>query len=943
MITRIIPSGQSLIRETLVHLHATGKDFSGSLVVFPGKRPSHFLRKALAARVGSSFIPPVLHSMDQFIDYLCDKPGLMRNIETIDAVAILYDIHRKAASPLGGGGFMTADSFFPLGLQIYKSIEELKIEGVATSMVKGIQSYVEEGMPEQTKDRFQSLNYFYEAFYKKIAELGFSSRSGRYQLAASQIDGTRLDGYEKVILAGFFALTNAEKMLFQKLKDRDNVVLIFQDGAGLKEQLEAMAIDYDSPGIDTVEPAIHFYSSPDSHGQVLALGKVLETGLAERSGVDENTVIVLPSSETLFPLVRQGLSSLPEDTYNVSMGYPLHRTPVFGFLNNLMELAASMDGDRIYIPDYLKFVLHPYTKNIYYKRKSEITRILFHSIEEELLRHKAKTFTSLSEIEGNQALFKSVMGRLGNDAKGMSEALLREHLMAIHGETIGRFLSFGNIGDFAMKCKAILIYIFNNSTARLHPLFYPFSESFVGALNILTRSLMKDTAFVDRISYFTFLRKYVMTFQTPFSGTPLKGLQVLGSLETRNLKFERVFILDANEDTLPDTNKEDSLLPFKARQILGLPTYVDKDRLASYYFDSLLQGAKEVHLFFVENDKAERSRFVEKLLWEKQKKDRMTDVKPYIKTVQYRVKLANGIPDPIPKTAEISTFLRDLTYTATNLNQYLKCPLQFYYSRVLKFSSRAEITGDIERDDLGTFVHLVLKDYFSGKMGKQLTKDDFAVKPMDDIIEVLFDEKYGKDPSGALYLLKRQIRKHMASVLRDYYVPLIGNQPLTITAMESKIDVNVDSFKLFGKLDSIERRGDKTVIVDFKTGANQNYLKINMKKLDPDKRETWSAAIGSLQLPFYLLLYTEKHKLTIDGLEALFLLLGRSKISTDIELPLFEDSSAAQTYALLKEVIFKLLREITDPSIPFGPTDDRKKACPKCDFQYACGTQWIVK
>ena len=73
MITRIIPSGQSLIRETLVHLQATGKDFSGSLVVFPGKRPSHFLRKALAARVGSSFIPPVLHSMDQFIDYLCDR------------------------------------------------------------------------------------------------------------------------------------------------------------------------------------------------------------------------------------------------------------------------------------------------------------------------------------------------------------------------------------------------------------------------------------------------------------------------------------------------------------------------------------------------------------------------------------------------------------------------------------------------------------------------------------------------------------------------------------------------------------------------------------------------------------------------------------------------------------------------------------------------------
>ena len=47
------------------------------------------------------------------------------------------------------------------------------------------------------------------------------------------------------------------------------------------------------------------------------------------------------------------------------MGYPLHRTPVYGFFNNLMELVASMEGERVYVPDYLKFVLHPYAKNIF--------------------------------------------------------------------------------------------------------------------------------------------------------------------------------------------------------------------------------------------------------------------------------------------------------------------------------------------------------------------------------------------------------------------------------------------------------------------------------------------------------------------------------------------------------------------------------------------------
>lgn len=942
MITQVIPSGQSLIREVLLYLHATGKDYSKSLVVFPGKRPSYFLRKALAAEVGTSFIPPVIHSMDQFIDSICEELRSRKKIESIDAVAILYDIHKEAATPLGRGGFMTPDSFFELGLKIYRSIEELTIEEVDSRMVREIESFVTESIPEQTKDRFQSLTYLFDEFYRKIDELGFSSRSGRYQLAASKIDEAQLDRYESVILAGFFALTKTEIKLFQKLKARDNVVFVFQEGAGLKEQLKTLDIAYDCAASAAVMPELHYYSSPDTHGQVLALGNVLEIGLAEGAAIDENTVIVLPSSETLFPLVRQGLSSFPEDTYNVSMGYPLHRTPVFGFLNNLMELAASLDGDRIYIPDYLKFVLHPYTKNVYYKGKSEITRILFHTVEEGLLRHKAKTFTSFAEIEGNEVLLSDIMRKLPKDENGISEQYLREHLKTIHKGTIGKFLSFDNIGDFATKCKEVLIYIFNNSTAKLHPLFYPFSESFVSALDILIRSRMKDMVFAERTSYFTFFRKYVMTFQTPFSGTPLKGLQVLGSLETRNLQFERVFILDANEGILPDTKTEDTLLPFKAREILGLPTYVDKDRLSAYYFDSLLHGAREVHLFFVENDKAERSRFVEKLLWEKQKEDKVTDATPYIRPVQYQVRLANRFPDPISKTAEIVAFLKDFSYNATVLNQYLKCPLQFYYARVLGFRSKDEITGNIERDDLGSFVHSALRNYFSGKMGKQLTKGDLPLKPMDEIIEDLFDKEYGKEPSGALYLLKRQIKKHMAAVLSDYYVPLVGRQALTIAAMEERIDVMIDSFKLTGRLDSVERRGDKIVIVDFKTGANQNYLKINMEKLDPDNRETWSAAIGSLQLPFYLLLYTEKNAMSIDGVDALFLLFGRSIISGDIELPLFGDLSPAQTYAPLKKVILKLLGEITDPSIPFGPTADRKRTCPKCDFQYVCGTQWIV-
>jgi ATP-dependent helicase/nuclease subunit B len=937
----VIPPGQNLIEEVLAHIEGKEKDYSSSLVVFPGKRPSHFLRKALAARLGSSFIPPSVFSMDEFVDSVCDDLNPSRKLDTIDAVALLYDIHRKSAAPLGGKGFLTPDSFFSLGLKIYRDIEELAIEGINPKMVREVETLIADGLPEQTKGRLQTLSHFYEAFYSEIRELGLSSRAVRYQLAAGRIDEAGTESFGKVIFAGFFALTQAEKTLFRKLLSRSNTVFVFQDGTGLKEKLDDIGITYESE--DRVSgPDVHFYGSPDSHGQVLALGDMIATRLEAGDPLDEKTVIVIPSSETLFPLLRQGLSAVPEEAYNVSLGYPLHRTPVFGFLNNLMELVNSMDGDRVYVPDYLKFVLHPYTKNIYYRGKSETTRILFHTVEEELLKHRAKTFVTLADIEENGTLFREVMEKLQEDEGGITEERLRDHLKSIHRNTIERFLSFRGVGDFARKCIDLLVYIFNSSTARLHPLFYPFAESFITSLDLLPRSFMKDTAFVERASYFIFFRKYVMTCHTPFAGTPVRGLQVLGFLETRNLKFDTVFVLDANEEILPDTRKDETLLPFKAREILGLPTYMDRDKLTAYYFASLLDGAKEAHIFFIENDKMEPSRFVEKLLWERQKKDGETTAIPYVRPVQYQVKLINRVPGPISKSGEMVAFLAGYHYSATALNQYLKCPLQFYYAKVLGLSPKDEITGDVERDDLGIFIHNILRRYFLNKRGRPLKKADVAVREMDSVVEDLFEKEYGKEPTGAVYLLKRQVKRRMGDILKYYYVPLLGKHALTIINIEESIRVKVDGFNLKGRLDSVEQRDDKTVIVDFKTGASEKYLRINLEKLDVTRRETWDEAIGSLQLPFYLLLYTEKKRRTIDELNALFLLLGRAKISDEIEVPLFDGSSPAETFVPLKTVIFKLLGEIVDPQVPFLPAFKKEKACPSCDFQYICGTQWVV-
>ena len=67
----VLPPSVPLVDEAAARLIPEGADFSRNLVVFPGKRPAHFLRKAIAEKRGSGFIPPVIFSMEEFVDHVC--------------------------------------------------------------------------------------------------------------------------------------------------------------------------------------------------------------------------------------------------------------------------------------------------------------------------------------------------------------------------------------------------------------------------------------------------------------------------------------------------------------------------------------------------------------------------------------------------------------------------------------------------------------------------------------------------------------------------------------------------------------------------------------------------------------------------------------------------------------------------------------------------------
>ncbi len=497
--------------------------------------------------------------------------------------------------------------------------------------------------------------------------------------------------------------------------------------------------------------------------------------------------------------------------------------------------------------------------------------------------------------------------------------------------------------DFAERCIQCLSWVHDRTTAQDHPFFSPFAQSFIETLETISRSLMRDASFQDPRSYFTLFRKYLDSRYQRFPGTPLAGLQVLGSLETRNLTFDRVFVMDAVEGIFPQGGAEDSLLPLHVRRGLGLSTPADQEAMEKYYFSLLVGGAKELTVFFRDNGEKEKSRFVEQLLWQQQVRDRTVDTRPYVQAIQYRINLENRPPEGIPKTEQVVQQLQGRAFSASALDAYLWCPLSFYYSRVLGLSRREQVTGDYEKADIGTLVHAVLAEFFRPTVGRQMEAADLDPARMGSIVDAQFASAYGEGQAGAGRLLHEQIRAHMKQFLTDYMGPVLRDSPVTMVALEQRLSREWQGFALTGRLDAVQLRGGSVVVIDYKTGHDAARNAINFRKLDPDRRETWSTAIGSLQLPVYLLLH-ERADQAGGAARAMFLLLGRTRLNRGIELPLFSDGDqAARELPRLQAVILSLLQEIVSPDVPFSPTEDRKRACPTCDFNGICGTRWLAQ
>jgi RecB family exonuclease len=926
----VLKPGESLVEKTGELLLASGGP-SGWTVVFPGKRPGHFLRKYLAEKSGGALKAPSVTSMDGFMELAAEKLGVKgRPAAPLDLAAVLYGrLKKELCEVIGRGeGELPLDAFLPWALKLTGDFEELRIELKGEKELAGYDSLLPEDLRTPGFIRkLESFSRLYGKFYAELEREELLTRSERYARVAARAAelGTAL-APEKVVFAGLFALTAAERAVLKALAARGAAVLL-APGPGLEEQFSFLGKLPPAP--KEKGPLLKLYKAPDLHGEIFRLaGELKDPGPGD--------VVVLPDSRALFPLVEHALPAGSE--YNVSMGYPLSATPVFALLDSLGDLLDRRGEAGYFTPDYLKFVFHPYVKNIYLGGSAEAGRVVFQAVEERL-SERAGRYVELREIEDDRELLETAAARLASHGAPGPEGV-RAHLKAVHGALLRPFEEIPDLAGFSARLLALISHVSENSTAPLHAYWGPFVETAIARVTELGHSRLAGESFAGAGGYFKFLKTFLQGESYPFPGTPLKGLQVLGFLETRGLKFRRVFFLDANADLLPAARKEDTVLSHFVRERLGLSTYKTRERLARYYFGALLGGAEEAHVFYKDSADQERSPFVEKLAWDLERAGR----RPEEDEVHLKVDFSQAEPVPVKKTPALAAALKAREFSPSALDAYLACGLRFYYRYGLRLSEKEALSGEIEQRDIGVIVHAALASFFKEKTGAPLNilEQDYAKAR--EAAQAVFEEKLKGYRSGFEYLIRRQVERRLSDILDYHRDELPGVTVLSCeTELKASLKTRFGEVRLKGYADRVDQRGGKVHIVDYKTGSSASVP--NWQRFDPAARADWPSTLKSVQLPFYLLAYLDGHPgASAADMDASLMLLGCESVAEEALFKAYgkKTPDRAAVLASYAAAMTALLEEILDPAVPFRPAADEKE-CGGCAFRGLCGRQWAER
>lgn len=410
------------------------------------------------------------------------------------------------------------------------------------------------------------------------------------------------------------------------------------------------------------------------------------------------------------------------------------------------------------------------------------------------------------------------------------------------------------------------------------------------------------------------IKKYKLRLKKPSKNQSFNKVKLITGHKAKGLEFDYVYILGASYGKWGD-RRNIELIPLSPliyslsnEKLEEKNSNEDEKRL---FYVALTRARKEILISFPrENEEGRQqifSRFVREIsshinaINEKEEKENVSafNTKPFFKKENLKYK------------EFIKSTFSSKGLSVTGLNNYIECPLKYFYSDLIKIPRAFS-----ENQFYGIAVHNALKDFFE-RLKKKETKKDF--------LTLKFEEYLSYQPFNKNFFEK--FKERGIKSLSGYYNFYEGNWNLnSLFEFNIKGAFFLPEIKLTGKIDKIEfiDGGKEVNVVDYKTGKPKSRQEIEGKT---------KKSKGNIkrQLVFYnILLNNFKKRKSIDY----NMVSGEIDFVEPNERGIYKKEKfeiKEEEIKELKETIKKTAEEII--SFSFWNKGCNKKDCPYCTLK----------
>ena len=945
---------QTFLNKVAEHLQQNYKEKLDELcIVLPNKRGALFLKHHLARVYKKTIFLPTIISAEDLVTQLSG----LQNLEDIDLICRLYESYKLVYTE----NAESFDSFAKWGhliLQDFNEIDRYLVDAPALynnlNSIKEIENWslANEELTEFQKNYLEFMKHLggiYSHFTNALLKNNESYQGLSYKEAVSKYETSPfINRFHKIVFCGFNALNKAETIIFSKLVSSGKAEIIWDaDKYYLDDNIKeaGLFLRRNFKTFPNKQPKFieeHFkenkkfeiISVPKQIGQAQAVSNILND-LLNKGVAPDSIAVVLANEKLLWPVLKL----LPEkvEHVNITMEYPIKYTSSYNCVDLLLKIQLGFENQErkqkhIYYSDFLNLLRHPFFQE--YLSAAGLQKTNSTIINKILDRNYAFiSHTLLKELYGDSYVLISDLLEPWQNAKQTSKIICK----LLH--SVKEFHLQGELNNY----KSIELEY----------------------LHVLIKNFNRVNDFVEHYAYFDSLKSFKIVFNqivgtasAAFIGEPLRGLQIMGVLETRTLDFENIIFVSVNEGVLPSGKSMNSFIPNDLKRYFGMPLYGDKDAIYAYHFYRLLQRAKNTFITFdSETDtfgKGEKSRFVSQLELEMADYNKNTSIKESIAlSTQFT---ENKIPEiKVEKNKESIKLILEKAVKSeaffglspSSLITFKECSLKFYFRYGVGLKEPPTLEESAEANTFGTILHESLENLYTPFINKNITESDIKIlkTKVSESVENNFLNYFSK--SEAFFgknLLQQSVLKEYVKKLLDNdnnFIRELNKADLFIIALEKEmltdvmIHINGIPTKVFikGKADRIDRVRNEIRIIDYKSSIRDTdkFKFIGFEELFSDKQYD-----KMLQLFLYAWLACKNKIAKPEELKPC--IIAFKKFEKEPTFITKEKQPLIFTNELLNQFethLIVFIQNIFDEKNPFSQTKD-EEMCEYCAYNTIC-------